>query len=29
MDKAGKVISYQARGAALKKLVAEAVMEKL
>lgn len=28
MDKEGKVISYQARGAALKKLVAEAVKEK-
>ena len=28
MDKEGKVISYQARGAALKKMVAEAVKEK-
>ena len=28
MDKDGKVISYQARGAALKKMVAEAVKEK-
>ena len=28
MDKEGKVISYQARGTALKKLVAEAVKEK-
>lgn len=28
MDKTGKIISYQARGAALKKLVSEAVKEK-